>query len=209
MTWSAVLEAHRLQLDRDAPLALEVHRVEVLGAHRAGVDGAADLEHPVGEGRLAVVDVGDDRDVAEAVQRSGGSGGHGPISLPEPDVATGIGPGPDAPLPGPLSSPGPPTAPTPGRGTGEYFDMANIKSQIKRNRTNEAARERNKAVRSEVRTRIKHAEQATAAGADDAAELTRLAIASLDKAATKGVIHRNAAARRKSRLMRQLNAVDA
>ncbi len=87
--------------------------------------------------------------------------------------------------------------------------MANIKSQIKRNRTNEAARERNKAVRSEVRTRIKHAEQATAAGADDAAELTRIAIASLDKAATKGVIHRNAAARRTSRLMRQLNAVDA
>lgn len=87
--------------------------------------------------------------------------------------------------------------------------MANIKSQIKRNRTNEAARERNKAVRSEVRTRIKQAEQATAAGADDAAELTRLAISAIDRAATKGVIHANAAARRTSRLTRQLNAADA
>lgn len=87
--------------------------------------------------------------------------------------------------------------------------MANIKSQIKRNRTNEAARERNKAVRSEVRTRIKNAEQATAEGTEDAAELTRLAVKSIDSAATKGVIHANAAARRKSRLMRQLNDASA
>jgi small subunit ribosomal protein S20 len=84
--------------------------------------------------------------------------------------------------------------------------MANIKSQIKRNRTNEAARERNKAVRSEVKTRVKHAETAIAEGADDAAELTRAAIKSIDTAATKGVFHRNAASRRKSRLMRDLNA---
>jgi small subunit ribosomal protein S20 len=84
--------------------------------------------------------------------------------------------------------------------------MANIKSQIKRNRTNEAARERNKAVRSEVKTRVKHAETAIAEGADDAAELTRAAIKSIDTAATKGVFHRNAASRRKSRLMRDLNS---
>jgi len=82
--------------------------------------------------------------------------------------------------------------------------MANIKSQIKRNRTNEAARERNKAVRSELKTRVKHAEVAAAQGAENAEELTRLAIKSIDTAATKGVLHRNAAARRKSRLMRQL-----
>jgi small subunit ribosomal protein S20 len=84
--------------------------------------------------------------------------------------------------------------------------MANIKSQIKRNRTNEAARERNKAVRSEVKTRVKHAETAIAEGADDAAELTQAAIKSIDTAATKGVFHRNAASRRKSRLMRDLNS---
>jgi small subunit ribosomal protein S20 len=84
--------------------------------------------------------------------------------------------------------------------------MANIKSQIKRNRTNEAARERNKAVRSEVKTRIKHAERAVAEGAEDAGELTRAAISSIDSAATKGVFHKNAASRRKSRLMRHLNA---
>lgn len=87
--------------------------------------------------------------------------------------------------------------------------MANIKSQIKRNRTNEAARERNKAVRSEVKTRTKSAEAAIASGADDAAELTTAAIKAIDTATTKGVYHRNAAARRKSRLMRQLNGAAA
>lgn len=86
--------------------------------------------------------------------------------------------------------------------------MANIKSQIKRNRTNEAARERNKAVRSEVRTRIKRAEAAVDAGAEDAGELTRLAVKSIDKAATKGVLHANAAARHKSRLMARSSSAD-
>jgi small subunit ribosomal protein S20 len=87
--------------------------------------------------------------------------------------------------------------------------MANIKSQIKRNRTNEAARERNKSVRSEVKTRTKHAEAAIAEGADNAGELTQVAIKAIDTAATKGVFHRNAAARRKSRLMRDLNGASA
>lgn len=87
--------------------------------------------------------------------------------------------------------------------------MANIKSQIKRNRTNEAARERNKAVRSEVKTRIKHAETAISDGADDAAELTRIAVKSIDSAASKGVYHRNAAARRTSRLVRSLNSASS
>ena len=84
--------------------------------------------------------------------------------------------------------------------------MANIKSQIKRNRTNEAARERNKAVRSEVKTRVKHAEAAIAEGAENADELVRAAVRSIDKAATKGVYHKNAAARRKSRLMKTRTA---
>ncbi|MGB3412847.1 MAG: 30S ribosomal protein S20 [Microthrixaceae bacterium] len=80
--------------------------------------------------------------------------------------------------------------------------MANIKSQIKRNRTNEEARERNKAVRSEVKTRVKNAEKAVAEGAENADELVKAAIRSIDKATTKGVYHKNSAARRKSRLAR-------
>ena len=87
--------------------------------------------------------------------------------------------------------------------------MANIKSQIKRNRTNEEARERNKAVRSEVKTRVKHAEAAIAEGADNAEELVKVAVRSIDKAAGKGVFHKNAAARRKSRLTRTRVAADS
>jgi hypothetical protein len=64
----AVVEPDRLELDGDAPLPLEVHRVEVLVAHVPGIDGAAQLEDPVGQRRLAVVDVGDDRDVADAIE---------------------------------------------------------------------------------------------------------------------------------------------
>ena len=64
-----VLDPHRLGLDRDPALALEVHRVEHLGTHFLRVDGAGDLEDPVGERRLAVVDVGDDREVADLVHR--------------------------------------------------------------------------------------------------------------------------------------------
>ncbi len=82
--------------------------------------------------------------------------------------------------------------------------MANIKSQIKRNRTNEKAHARNKAVRSELRTRVKQAVTATDSGAEDATELTRLAVRRIDKAATKGVLHKNTAARRKSRIMKRL-----
>ncbi len=81
-------------------------------------------------------------------------------------------------------------------------NVANIKSQIKRNRQNEAARQRNKAVRSELRTRIKRAEEATG---EEAAELIRAAIKRIDEAAAKGILHRNNAARRTSRLAKKLN----
>ncbi len=84
--------------------------------------------------------------------------------------------------------------------------MANIKSQIKRNRQTIKRAERNKAVRSELKTRTKIAATAAAEGADNAAELTRLAVKRIDMAAAKGVIHKNAAARRKSRLMKKLTA---
>lgn len=82
--------------------------------------------------------------------------------------------------------------------------MANIKSQIKRNRQNEKARLRNKAVRSELKTRVKNAEAAAASGDEAAAPAATKAISTIDRAASKGVIHRNAAARKKSRLAKRL-----
>jgi small subunit ribosomal protein S20 len=83
--------------------------------------------------------------------------------------------------------------------------MANIKSQIKRNRQNEKLRLRNKAVRSEIKTRVKSAVSATETGAETADESVRLAVKRLDKAAALGVIHKNQASNRKSRLMRRIN----
>jgi small subunit ribosomal protein S20 len=83
--------------------------------------------------------------------------------------------------------------------------LANIKSQIKRNRQTVKRTERNKAVRSEVKTRTKTAATAAAEGAENAGELARLAQKRIDVAAAKGVIHKNAAARRKSRLAKKLN----
>jgi small subunit ribosomal protein S20 len=79
--------------------------------------------------------------------------------------------------------------------------VANIKSQIKRNKQNEVRRERNKAVRSELKTRTKAALAAAEGGADDIDAKVRLAVKRIDEAAAKGVIHKNAAARRKSRLV--------
>jgi small subunit ribosomal protein S20 len=87
--------------------------------------------------------------------------------------------------------------------------VANIKSQIKRNKQNERRRLRNKAVRSELKTRQKRAVTAAEQGADDTVELTRLAVQRLDKAASKGVIHKNQASRRKSRLMKRIAAAEA
>ncbi len=84
--------------------------------------------------------------------------------------------------------------------------MANIASQIKRNRQNERRRLRNKSVRSELRTRTKHAVIAAEQGTEDGAVLLALAIKRIDKAAAKGVIHKNQAANRKSRLMRRIAA---
>ena len=81
--------------------------------------------------------------------------------------------------------------------------MANIRSQIKRNRQTIKRQARNKAVRSELRTRTKRANAAIAEGAEDSEESIRLAIKRIDKAAAKGVIHKNQAANRKSRLMKR------
>ena len=87
--------------------------------------------------------------------------------------------------------------------------MANIKSQIKRNRQNETRRLRNKAVRSEMKTRVKNAVRAAQSGDDGLAAATSTAVKRIDKAAAKGVIHKNQAARRKSRLAKKLNAARA
>ncbi len=81
--------------------------------------------------------------------------------------------------------------------------MANIKSQIKRNRQTIKRHARNKAVRSELRTRSKRAISAIDTGAEDSEEALRLAIKRIDKAGSKGVIHKNQAANRKSRLMKR------
>jgi small subunit ribosomal protein S20 len=76
--------------------------------------------------------------------------------------------------------------------------VANIKSQIKRNRTNEKARMRNKAVKSSLKTAVRKFREAAEAGSADAIALGREANRALDKAASKGVIHANQAANRKS-----------
>ncbi len=77
--------------------------------------------------------------------------------------------------------------------------VANIKSQIKRNKQNEKARQRNKAVKSELKTAVrKFREAADAGNVDEATLAMRAASVKLDKAASKGVIHKNQAANRKS-----------
>jgi small subunit ribosomal protein S20 len=84
--------------------------------------------------------------------------------------------------------------------------MANIKSQIKRNRQNEARRVRNKSVRSGLKTRAKKFLEAAGSGDEAAAQQAyRETARDLDKAAAKGIIHKNKAANQKSRLARRLN----
>lgn len=83
--------------------------------------------------------------------------------------------------------------------------MANIKSQMKRNRQNVKRNERNKAIRSELKTRMKAALTAAEAGnAEAAQEALRLAEQRIDTAVSKGVLHKNTAARRKARLSQQV-----
>jgi small subunit ribosomal protein S20 len=82
--------------------------------------------------------------------------------------------------------------------------VANIKSQIKRNKQNEKARQRNKAVKSSLKTAVRQFRDAADAGkADEAAQALRSATVKLDKAASKGVIHKNQAANRKSAMAKR------
>ncbi len=89
--------------------------------------------------------------------------------------------------------------------------MPNIQSAKKRMRQEEKRRARNKAVKSTVRTYVTRARAAIASAADDpqTEEAIRAAVSELDSAVSKGVLHRNNAARRKSRLMARLNAAKA
>jgi small subunit ribosomal protein S20 len=84
--------------------------------------------------------------------------------------------------------------------------VANIKSQKKRNIQNETRRRRNLSTRSELRTRVKSAIGAADTGAEDAPEKLRTAQKRIDKAGSKGRIHKNAASRRVSRLMKRANS---
>jgi small subunit ribosomal protein S20 len=88
--------------------------------------------------------------------------------------------------------------------------MANIKSQIKRNRQNEKARQRNQAVKSSLRTGSKKVAAAAAAGdAEAASTAARDASRAYDKAVSKGMLHKRAAARHKSRLAKAANAASS
>ena len=86
--------------------------------------------------------------------------------------------------------------------------MANIKSQIKRNRQNDAAHERNKSVKSKLKTTVRKFREAADAGeADQAKTLAADAAKALDKAASKGVIHKNQAANRKSAIAKKASSL--
>lgn len=88
--------------------------------------------------------------------------------------------------------------------------MANIKSQIKRVKTNEKRRMRNKSVRSAVRTAVRKFREAAESGdVEQAAVLQRAASRALDKAASKGVLHKNQAANRKSAMAKRLTGISA
>ncbi|WP_323097115.1 30S ribosomal protein S20 [Intrasporangium sp. YIM S08009] len=86
--------------------------------------------------------------------------------------------------------------------------MANIKSQLKRIKTNEKRTERNKAVKSELRTWVRKFREAAASGDKDAADAAlKAASRKLDKAVSKGVIHQNQAANRKSAMAKKAASI--
>ena len=85
--------------------------------------------------------------------------------------------------------------------------MANIKSQIKRNKQNEKAHQRNKAVKSSLKTHVRKFREAADAGSvEEATAALRLATRQLDKAVSKGIIHKNQAANRKSAMAQKASA---
>jgi len=92
--------------------------------------------------------------------------------------------------------------------TSKGHSVANIKSQIKRNKTNQKANERNRAVKSELKTTIRQAREAISSGDKDKAQAAvKVATTKLDKAVSKGVLHKNQAANRKSAIAKQAAAL--
>ena len=89
----------------------------------------------------------------------------------------------------------------------DTVNVANIKSQIKRIGTNEKAHERNKAVKSSLKTAVRKFRDAADAGAADVAVLAKEAARELDKAVSKGVIHKNQAANRKASIAKRASAL--
>jgi small subunit ribosomal protein S20 len=88
--------------------------------------------------------------------------------------------------------------------------VANIKSQIKRNKQNEKAHQRNKAVKSALKTNVRKFRQATESGnVEEATAALRMASRQLDKAVSKGIIHKNQAANRKSAIAKKLNELQS
>ena len=87
--------------------------------------------------------------------------------------------------------------------------MPNIKSAKKRVIVSENNAARNKSVRSDLRTAIKKADAAIAANAADKAEVVKVAVKKIDAATTRGILHKNNAARKKSALVKRLNKAEA
>ena len=192
-----VEQADRLGLDRDAPLALQVHPIEVLRPHRAVIDGMGELEHPIGQRGFPMVDVRHDAEVAD----TGDLGRHG---APMVRVRT-------ARIRAGRCQPSYPCRPAPRGPLVDFIAlMANIKSQIKRNRQNGKRHDRNTTVRSALKTSIKKVLAAVGEGdAEAAIARQRQAARALDKAASKGVLHKRTAARKKSRLAKAVNKTSA
>tara|TARA_X000000368_G_scaffold412371_1_gene398655 strand:+ start:909 stop:1169 length:261 start_codon:yes stop_codon:yes gene_type:complete len=86
--------------------------------------------------------------------------------------------------------------------------VANIKGQIKRNRQNEKRRQRNKGIRSEINSRVKSAVNNAESGSASSKDLQN-AVKKIDKAVAKGIMHKNTAARKKSRLSKKLNSLES
>jgi small subunit ribosomal protein S20 len=92
--------------------------------------------------------------------------------------------------------------------TAKGHSVANIKSQIKRNKTNQKANDRNRAVKSEIKTTVRQAREAISSGDKDKAQAAvKVATTKLDKAVSKGVLHKNQAANRKSAIAKQAAAL--
>jgi small subunit ribosomal protein S20 len=92
--------------------------------------------------------------------------------------------------------------------TSKGHSVANIKSQIKRNKTNQKANDRNRAVKSEIKTTVRQAREAISSGDKDKAQAAvKVATTKLDKAVSKGVLHKNQAANRKSAIAKQAAAL--